>query len=1204
MSLPTLLKVEGFLRPFMVTNPEDRLRFGHITIPPYRFGKAGLIDSVRRIHDVPHYKMLFIVSPDVEELKDDDSFVSSVTRSFSQLFLALRANRSDNGWVSRENQDPESRMQYLPRSITLIMWLDPEMSADCALALIGIVKWATQVFQYDGADVSVLTMAVGNDDILSNVVSLISPSSIVAHFDLNAEAEQDTLAGSVIHEGHRLASVAGHILKSFRKAPNHKRLVISFDAGLRQQLESQFQNEELQSFEFLSINANAPSPALQKFKRPVKGCLTRVVIFTCAASLLPFEFKELDEVHLVLGCKILRDKVWDDASAQVTTKSRPTSEEERRLQLWWARQPSTKGRFVYVPAATAHIFAKSGPRDHLVENAHIGGFVASVIDLVAWGINHEIVARIFIRYELRLLEMRERLAYQCIINLQNDGLALSGTEAIIFRAMLTYFEYDHRLALMVALDCDPMVRVVKVYIAVLLMHGVTDLVEIQKNQSGDPKIRRTVMEMCHRLSPSLRNKGVLWLVLGLLGPGVETTVPGAVTDVISFQRYNLGKRSDLVDHILFRLHQLDIELDIELDINVSWEFEKLSADAEIQLQSHLLHSFIYQLTMVHYNKVDGKRGPEHGHNFKLLTTFTDCGMAVPKGQSLTTLFNSAFLIKKGDDVAYAIAHELGTTMDGTIFGRFWTSISRELVKEWMSVCDEQRPQCSRCLDKDIPCEYPRSPKSRTLRSPVSDTEETWSQHQILAVPTPDFCRSTGTSIGSVSSIPSPFLAPSPNYELGANLFTHETIAPSVDLGATELELFSYYLSHAARSMAYDDEDLYALQVGFPNLAFRSKPLMSSILALAAVRKCYDILFQSVTQNIDRRQVKTLLALADEHHRDSLRQTQADIPNANHYDHVVANAPLMVLYATANHAVRIKLSNTLDDQDGSTDLAPAQLHWMTLIRAAHLAYTGLLHSNKDFNLLDDFTTSPPAITLNQPISGLVPMAENGPTQRTETLLMPIIAATYSSALEKLQTRAQTLQFSMHLASSGRSRENCELQACLVALQSLASILSELFEAGNHSHDTSQLDLENDWAALSQLSDVSPWLRTYMARVTFSTPPKPLRRTIMWFLNRVPAEFLSIIQSTVDNIPGTVPDEGIQCDTHDASEVSRLSMDIFAHWLVLVMLLDGVWWIGGIGVCELGRISKYLGRQQEGSTRSESTWWPRSMLNIAIEIGKQD
>ncbi|KAF5259688.1 hypothetical protein FOXYS1_9703 [Fusarium oxysporum] len=517
-------------------------------------------------------------------------------------------------------------------------------------------------------------------------------------------------------------------------------------------------------------------------------------------------------------------------------------------------------------------------------------------------------------------------------------------------------------------------------------------------------------------------------------------------------------------------------------------------------------------------------------------------------------------------------------------------------------CDEQRPQCSRCLDKDIPCEYPRQ-KSRALRSPTQ--EDTWSQLQSLTIPTPYYARSTSASLSTSDLSPglSPYLAPSPNF----TLLPQEIPLPSVDLGAAELELFSYYLSHTARSLAYDEDDLYALQVGFPNLAFRSKPLMSSILALAAVRKCHDLISQPL-QRIDKSQVRHLLALADEHHRVSLRQTRADIPIANHYDHVVANAPLMVLYATANHAVRIHVEKTLDAGE-RTSLAPVQLHWMTLIRAAHLAYTGLLHSTKDFGFLEDFTASPPDITLNsQSTNGLVPLGENGPTPQTEQLLMPIIAATSGSALEKLRTRAQALEFTAHLKPSWESPgEDTELQACLVALEALSSIVNELFHPDQSAYtDSQQPDLEAGWAALSQLSDVSPWLRNYMARVTFSTPPKPLRRTIMWFLNRIPSEFLSIVESVLDNIPtspGSIPDEGIQCEG-DVSETTRLAMDIFSHWLVLVMLLDGVWWIGGIGACELGRIVKYTRRKNFfGEFLGMETWWPRSMLHIAMEIGSQ-
>jgi hypothetical protein len=493
---------------------------------------------------------------------------------------------------------------------------------------------------------------------------------------------------------------------------------------------------------------------------------------------------------------------------------------------------------------------------------------------------------------------------------------------------------------------------------------------------------------------------------------------------------------------------------------------------------------------------------------------------------------------------------------------------------------------------------------------------TWSQLQSLTIPVPNYPRSSSISLGSTSSLSpglSPYLASSPNFTPSTDLQIQETIQPSLDLGATELELFSYYLSHAARSMAYDAEDLYALQVGFPNLAFRSKPLMSSILSLAAVRKCHDLLASSDSTSIDKSQVRNLLTLADEHHRASLRQTQADIPHANHYDHVVANAPLMVLYATANHAVRIQLSEKLDHHDSGKNLAPAQLHWMTLIRAAHLAYTGLLHSAKDFSYLDDFTASPPAIALNSQSPGaMVPLAENGPTQQTERLLMPIIAATSGSALEKLSTKAQTVQFATYLSPSWESpNENAEIQACLVALEALSNIMTEVFQPDEHNSQTDpvQPDLENGWAALSQLSDVSPWLRSYMARVTFSTPPKPLRRTIMWFLNRVPGEFLSLVQSVLDNIPAGndgESDEGIQCDSEHLSETSRLAMDIFAHWLVFVMLLDGVWWIGGIGACELGRITKHMSCESilEGGSGSKESWWPKSMLNIALEIGKQD
>ncbi|SCB64814.1 unnamed protein product [Fusarium graminearum] len=105
MDFRTLYRAEEFLRPFMVTNPEDQLRFSHITTPP-----TDLIDAVRYMHDVPHQQMLFIVSPSVEDVEHDDGDLSMTTftncgmvvpksQSLRSLFNAASLLKKDDGDV-------------------------------------------------------------------------------------------------------------------------------------------------------------------------------------------------------------------------------------------------------------------------------------------------------------------------------------------------------------------------------------------------------------------------------------------------------------------------------------------------------------------------------------------------------------------------------------------------------------------------------------------------------------------------------------------------------------------------------------------------------------------------------------------------------------------------------------------------------------------------------------------------------------------------------------------------------------------------------------------------------------------------------------------------------------------------------------------------------------------------------------------------
>ncbi len=68
--------------------------------------------------------------------------------------------------------------------------------------------------------------------------------------------------------------------------------------------------------------------------------------------------------------------------------------------------------------------------------------------------------------------------------------------------------------------------------------------------------------------------------------------------------------------------------------------------------------------------------------------------------------------------------------------------------------------------------------------------------------------------------------------------------------------------------------------------------------------------------------------------------------------------------------------------------------------------------------------------------------------------------------------------------------------------------------------------------------------------------------------------------------------------------RLAIDIFAHWLVLVMLLDGVWWIGDIGQWELRRVVAFAEHQGwiAEFVTAGPTWWPESVYTVKAGLAK--
>ncbi|KAF5698705.1 hypothetical protein FMUND_15035 [Fusarium mundagurra] len=72
----------------------------------------------------------------------------------------------------------------LPKQVFIIFALDPYMSADCALALTGLVQWACDISETQSASIRVLTTSsLFGNNLLSELVSIRSSYPVV-HYEL------------------------------------------------------------------------------------------------------------------------------------------------------------------------------------------------------------------------------------------------------------------------------------------------------------------------------------------------------------------------------------------------------------------------------------------------------------------------------------------------------------------------------------------------------------------------------------------------------------------------------------------------------------------------------------------------------------------------------------------------------------------------------------------------------------------------------------------------------------------------------------------------------------------------------------------------------------------------------------------------------------------------------------------------------------
>ncbi|KAM7182762.1 hypothetical protein V8F33_014041 [Rhypophila sp. PSN 637] len=518
-------------------------------------------------------------------------------------------------------------------------------------------------------------------------------------------------------------------------------------------------------------------------------------------------------------------------------------------------------------------------------------------------------------------------------------------------------------------------------------------------------------------------------------------------------------------------------------------------------------------------------------------------------------------------------------------------------------CDELKPRCTRCSKGDLLCRYPDNTSS-------GEPSPSGLSRSLQIAPEASSCAPGSQEMSS---------SPNPRYYLGSYFPNYPPCQPGLCRASCPVvppppgpasdhsELWGHFNAHTSQTLTFEDEDLYALQVGIPSLVKDCPALAATVLSVAATCSCVDIISHAAPIPGDRERVIELLGQANRHHLHSLQTMQRVIAAGGpapheEYDHILANAWLMAAYGTASHRLRIWLHKTQPaGQPLEEQFLPNQSGWITMFQTVHTVYTSLLRQSQesreasaesgheispfgDFwtgeGVLNETTSTPITPAANPvPFSEEIILTAGGPMPLSRHVLFSILVSTSEDAFQSLSSSLSSIEILSNIVTQVQNTSS-----------SAQTISQEPKNTGPQFGPSCG-------SPPSQFGEVSPWLRRYLSRALAVAPSRSLRRLLMAFLYRVPRPFLDTIKTLLDSFPlDTSLDESSSASQNTANTqgmLDALALDVFAHWLAFTLLLDGVWFIGDVGSWELSRI---VGMDNIDD-RTGGQWWPGRIYDYA-------
>lgn len=695
----------------------DNARFGHLALPRTHLASEGFLgEFLETFGPYQHeddYRIFILVSefekqraekdqsdlffhPSPPSDDPDPSVHRPILLTFPEFVTVLESNRSgstkgESGWKAASQPNGWNTDQVLPDRVVVFFNIQPCLPTPCALALLGLIKWASDVSERPSAAIRILTASDSDieEPIVSRLVELLGDRRL-EYFDIShTESPASQPVEIVCGEDNLVDEIVDVVMKS---EPSSRHAILAYqpdntteleqallDYGMKPDTERLRPNRDIpQLLTVRDLFCYKETHDTEASQRPG----VRIIILEPDQRPLMF-LRGYTHVHIILSSSSeeASEAFFDRKACQVANMGSEFSQDMRQNQIAWSHQPHVENVFVYADS-TLEDFSRGGAR-HLrfIEREEAGGFIASVFARSSWGFNPRDVLACF-QFDTQVyLEMQHRLLTQKIIKASPPGLAMTDHMASVFQAILPIAKYDYRIAYFIANPASSsLVLHVKIQIAAMLIVGLDRLLLIE----NDPPLDE-LLGACWGYGRSLASTGTIWLLLGLW--------KRLLVDV---QRAEQEQREELAQSLNCsilngRVWTTTVEVDdfrsnvkairnalAPLGLQVSFgdvalEDGDVIPDQRMELQNHLLLAYVHQLVVT--SKQQGK--------LRHIMVSTGAEVSTIGFDDLPHVFDIEGMMAGEDRTCwYSVCDGFSRLASGELLALHWTGIPSLLVGLW------------------------------------------------------------------------------------------------------------------------------------------------------------------------------------------------------------------------------------------------------------------------------------------------------------------------------------------------------------------------------------------------------------------------------------------------------------------------------------------------------------------------------------------